>query len=89
MQWLLFGDAPEIGNPPTLRDESATSYSTPGLDATASYRETLLSLIPRFSSEQLLELAEMLQREKPPGYVLILDQILPMLRERIPKEPTP
>lgn len=71
-----------------LRDEQAT-YSTPGLDATLAYRETIIRLIPEFTTEQLLQLAEMLQSSKPPGYVLILDQVLPMLRERSPKEPTP
>jgi len=69
----------------TLR-EDPVSYKVPGLDATSGYRETILSLLPNFSTEQLADLAESLQASKPPGYVLILDQVLPMLRERIPNK---
>lgn len=69
---------------PVLREDE-TTYSTPGLELTRTYREILLKVIPKMNDPDLLEVAEILQANKPPGYVLILDEVLPMLRERIPK----
>lgn len=69
---------------PMLREDAAT-YSTPALEHTRAYREILLKLVPKMNDPDLLEMAETLQSNKPPGYVLILDEVLPMLRERIPK----
>jgi hypothetical protein len=76
------GTAPEKPSNPADSPSAAPPRPVPG--SPTFYHDVLRELLPKLGSSELMELAETLHREKPPGWEPLASQAITLLRQKSP-----